>query len=85
MIKKCKVILNNDAVTVVDFDGVEVQFPSINKETKYVNVLFDDNKYSIVDDDKENTEITDSSVTKRKKGNRSKKIISEDKTEKTNN
>ena len=51
MVKKCKVILNNDAVTVVRFDNIEVQFPSIHKEDEYVNVLYKDGKYKIVDSD----------------------------------
>ena len=49
MIKECKVILNNDAITVVRFDDTDVQFSSIAKDTKTVNVKYDNGKYSIVD------------------------------------
>ena len=48
MVKKCEVILNNEAVTAVRFDNVEVQFPSIHKGAEYVNVLYDCGKYKIV-------------------------------------
>ena len=51
MIKKCKVILNNDAVTVARFDNINVQFPSIHKKEEFVNVLYKDGKYKIVDSD----------------------------------
>lgn len=36
MIKKCKILLNNDAATVVDYDGVQV--PSIYKESDYLYI-----------------------------------------------
>ena len=32
MTKQCPVILNNKAVTVVKFDNIEIQFPSIHKD-----------------------------------------------------
>lgn len=50
MIRECKIILNNNLVTVVDFDGVEIQFPSINNdnvEKIYVKQM--NNKYFVVD------------------------------------
>lgn len=51
MVKDCRVILNNEAVTVVRFDNIDIQFPSIHKESKYVRVLFKDGKYKVVDSD----------------------------------
>ena len=51
MVKNCSVILNNDAVTVINYDGIEVQIPSIRRSVKSVNVLYKDNKYIVVDDD----------------------------------
>ena len=48
MTKECEVILNNDAVTVVKFDGKEIQFPSIHKNAKTVFVKVDNGSYSIV-------------------------------------
>lgn len=50
MLKTCKVILNNQYVTVVNFGGTEVQFPSIRRKANEVNVLFENGKYMIVDD-----------------------------------
>ena len=56
MVKECAVKLNNDAVTVVNFDGIEVQFPAINKDDKTVFVSFENGKYAIVGKDyKENS------------------------------
>jgi len=58
MTKECEVILNNKAVTVVKFDGKEIQFPSIHRNAKTVFVKFDNGSYSIVnnidDDPKDN-------------------------------
>lgn len=51
MVKTCSVILNNEAVTVINYDGIEVQIPSIRREAKTVKVLLKDNKYIVVDDD----------------------------------
>jgi hypothetical protein len=51
MVKKCIVKLNNDAVTVVVYNGIDIQLPSIHKEAKFVNVIFKDGKYIVVDDD----------------------------------
>ena len=49
MIKECPVIINNDAVTVVRFGDTDVQLSSIMKDTKTVNVKYENGKYSIVD------------------------------------
>lgn len=49
MIKECQVVLNNEAVTVVKFDDVEVQIPSIGKDAKTVCIKFDNGCYSVVD------------------------------------
>lgn len=51
MVKNCKVILNNELVTVLDFDGKQIQVPSIKRKANYVSVLFKDNKYQVVSDD----------------------------------
>ena len=51
MVKICKVIQNNQYVTVVRFNGMEIQFPSIKRETDTVKVLAKDGKYTIVADD----------------------------------
>lgn len=51
MLKKCLVLINNPAVTVVKFDDKEVQLPSIHREASFVNVLFENGKYTVVADD----------------------------------
>lgn len=51
MIKECPVIINNEAVSVVNFDGIDIQFPSLGKNVKKVNVKFEDGNYSIVKDE----------------------------------
>ena len=51
MVLKCPILLNNEAVTVVDFNGAEVQFPSIHQSLLSISVLYKDGKYTIVDDD----------------------------------
>ena len=65
MIKKCKVIINNEAVTVVRFDNIEVQIPSIHKKADYVNVLYENGKYKIVDTNYEDNVITKNYNTKK--------------------
>jgi len=49
MVKECKVILNNDCVTVVIVDGTKVQFPSIHREANTVFVRVENDTYTIVD------------------------------------
>lgn len=49
MVKECLVTLNNEAVTVVKFDNIDIQFPSIHKNEETVFVKVEDGKYSIVD------------------------------------
>lgn len=54
MIKECKIVLNNDAVTVVKFDNEEVQFPSIKDDkAKTVYVKFENGEYCITDQKEE--------------------------------
>lgn len=50
MVKECLVILNNEAVTVVRYDDIDIQFPSIYKDVKTVFVKYENGKYSIVDE-----------------------------------
>jgi hypothetical protein len=52
MILKCKVELNNDLVTVINYNGNLVQIPSIkDKNAKFVNVWFNDGHYKVVPED----------------------------------
>ena len=48
MIKECKVLLNNDAVTVVRFDNKEVQLPPIGHKADVVTVRCENGKYEVV-------------------------------------
>lgn len=49
MTKLCPVILNNEAVTVVKFNNIEVQLPSIHKDVKNIYVKYDNDRYAIVE------------------------------------
>ena len=52
MIIKCKVELNNDLVTVINYNGNLVQIPSIqDNDANFVNVWFNDGHYKVVPDD----------------------------------
>jgi len=48
-IKECKVLLNNDAVTVVDYDGIQVQLPAIGNDADVVSVGCDNGSYVLAD------------------------------------
>lgn len=50
MIKNCNVLINNEAVTVIDYDGIQVQIPSIHKEAKSVKIVAKNGTYTVVDD-----------------------------------
>lgn len=50
MITKCKVLMNNEVITVADVDGIHVQFPSIHRDAKYVFVFHEGGDFHIVDD-----------------------------------
>jgi len=52
MVKECKVLMNNAAVMVVDFDGVRVQMPSAGKNIKTVAVEFSNGSYKLAEDKK---------------------------------
>ena len=51
MIKECKVILRNELVMVVLFDGKEIQITSDKQNTTTVFVKLEKGKYSIVSKD----------------------------------
>lgn len=50
MIKDCNVLINNEAVTVFDYDGTQVQVPSIRRKATTVRVVKKNNQYIVVDD-----------------------------------
>lgn len=64
MIKECKVILCNQAVTVVLFDGVEVQLPSVKQVTSTAYVKLENDNYTIVS--KEEYEASKKPIIRRK-------------------
>ena len=47
MIKECKVLLRNQYVMVVDFDGKEIQMPSDHTDKDTVFVKYENDRYSI--------------------------------------
>lgn len=49
MIKECKVLLNNEAVTVIQYDDIQVQIPAIGRKATVVKVK-DDGHYTVVPD-----------------------------------
>lgn len=57
MIKDCNVLINNEAVTVVRFEEVDVQLPSIHRSAKTIRVCYNNGKYSVVDDDYREPEL----------------------------
>lgn len=51
MVKNCRVLINNEAVTVIEYDGVLVQIPAIHRKARNVNVILQNGRYIVVDDD----------------------------------
>lgn len=51
MVKKCRILIHNSAVTVVDFDGTHIQFPSIETQNKEIYVEDIDGRYSVVSEE----------------------------------
>nr|DAI69575.1 MAG TPA: hypothetical protein [Caudoviricetes sp.] len=47
MTKECKVLLRNQYVMVVDFDGKEIQMPSDHTDKDTVFVKYENDRYSI--------------------------------------
>lgn len=80
MIKECPVIINNDAVSVVRFDGIDIQFPPVGKNVKSVNVEFNDGKYAIVIDAK--IDKPSASVKDKPKAEKASKAVETDKKQK---
>jgi len=51
MIKNCKVLINNEYVTVVDFGDRQVQLPSIKRKANCIKVEYKDGIYTVLPDD----------------------------------
>lgn len=49
MIKECKVLLRNEYVMVIDFEGTKIQMPSDNSDSNTVFVKYEKDRYSITD------------------------------------
>lgn len=67
MVQKCRVLLNNRAVTVIRFGETEVQLPSISRDAEYVNVQYADGRYTVVPDDYKEEPIEEKQVPVKKK------------------
>ena len=50
MIKDCRVTLNNEYVTVVDFEGIDIQLPAIGRKANKIKVEYKDGKYTVLPD-----------------------------------
>lgn len=48
MIKECVVKINNDDVTVAQYDNIDIQFPSVHEDVKVVYVDCENGRYKIV-------------------------------------
>lgn len=49
MVKECKVLLRNQYVMVIEFDGKEIQMPSDHSDFNKVLVKYENGRYSITD------------------------------------
>lgn len=49
MVRECVVKLNNKVVTVVIYDGIEIQLPFIGREADKIFVAHENGKYFAVD------------------------------------
>lgn len=67
MIKECPVILNNEAVTVVRFDNIDIQFASIGKNAKTIFVKSENGKYAMVNNAEEQDKAKNINKTKTRK------------------
>ena len=67
MVKKCKVLINNSAVTVIDYEGIKVQIPSVGRSADYINIIFENGHYIAVSDDYKEPEIKKTTSKKSKK------------------
>lgn len=70
MINECEVLINNDFVTVVRFDDIEVQLPSIHRNAKTVRVMNTGGKYIVVSNDYIEPESMPVTSKPKRKGNK---------------
>ena len=74
MIKECDVILHNNKVAVISFDGTKVQIPHNKLIGNKAYIKFENDRYTIVS--KEDFEKAQSFKTKKNTGNKNKDLIS---------
>lgn len=70
MTKECKVLLRNQYVMVVDFNGKEVQMPSDHTNKDTVFVKYENDKYSItckLEEEKKSAKVKPVSRVKKQK------------------
>lgn len=70
MTKECKVLLRNQYVMVVDFDGKEVQMPSDHTDKNTVFVKHENDRYTItckLEEEKKPTKVKPASRVKKQK------------------
>ena len=70
MVKECKVLLRNQYVMVVDFDGKEIQMPSDQTDKDTVFVKYENDRYSItfnLEEEKKPEKVKPVSRAKKKK------------------
>ena len=76
MLKECKVLLNNDAVTVIRYDNIDVQIPALGYKVDIVKVK-DDGHYTVVHNDY----IEQKAFQEKTRARKKKSIVREENTE----
>lgn len=76
MVKECTVLMTNDIVTVVRFGNIDVQLPSIKKNTKIVRVANENGKYFVVDETYKNNNVLNKQKPKKQKGTKNSHLTS---------
>lgn len=77
MVKECNVKINNEYVTVVEYEDIDIQFPAIHKKAKTVYVSYQDGEYSIVNKEYKSKNALKNSNKGTKKKTTNKKIAKE--------
>lgn len=80
MVKNCDVLINNEAVTVINYNGVSVQIPAIHRNARTVKVVRENERYIVVDDDYIEPVIetvVESTIKPKKKANNKKTTLGE--------
>lgn len=70
MVKECKVLLRNQYVMVIEFDGKEIQMPSDHSDFNKVLVKYENGRYSITDKLEEFKPVKIKPISRNKKQNK---------------